>query len=62
MQEGRKDVLIEAPVADAAARVPEQLEAMDHHCPLCKRTFTWQQFKEHAPNCIRAYKARGGGN
>lgn len=50
----RKDVTIQAPVAEASARV-FPLAGISHHCPLCKETFSWPDFVAHALGCIAAH-------
>lgn len=49
----RKDVTIHAPVARAVSGMP--MEDMQHHCPLCNKMFSWDEFQAHAQGCIDAH-------
>lgn len=52
-----KDVTIKAPVARAFSRAPSSeppgIENIQHHCPLCDQVFGWEEFRAHAPACIK---------
>lgn len=49
----RRDVTIHAPVAEALSRAP--MENIQHHCPLCDKPFSWDDFRAHAPACIESH-------
>lgn len=48
-----KDVNIFAVPAQAFARAP--VESIQHHCPLCDQTFTWEELIAHRKDCIKAH-------
>jgi len=48
-----QDAHVYAPTAEAFDRAPA--ENIQHNCPLCHKTFGWEEFQAHAKPCIDAH-------